>query len=405
MRILKVVLFFFLVLFFSLPSFAEEYSKLYIIKNIDNENLNNFAKVYLQENEYKYFYNDGYLISEKLENNTERKTILIIKQVEQNSYFYYWSDDKDKTFFKNIFKRIKASGLKTKKVGNDELISVFREDAIKLEKEFSHRIADNESQVKSDIDTKYDFSDEAQASFDAQYSKYNGLKIKGKKTVSENKNVQIASQNEQVVFSPTSVDITFSQNSQGVVIPFSPLKGSVVQIPKGSIINAVLQSAISSQSISENDVITATLEQDWIYNGVLIAPAGSILYGHVVDAQKAGYAFANGEIEITFTEILTLDAQRFPLSANLVKLDTGINRAVKVSSKLISGALMGVMAGTLYALISGGDVASGIAWGAGVGTAGGAVTAVANKGQEVEIPAGTNLQIKLTEDMNVTPVY
>ena len=62
------------------------------------------------------------------------------------------------------------------------------------------------------------------------------------------------------------------------------------------------------------------LDDDWIYNNVLIAPAGSILYGKVTDSQKAGYAYGNGEIEITFNELLTTEGQKFNLAANKVKL-------------------------------------------------------------------------------------
>ena len=375
---------------------------MYLVKNSQKENLDNFTKAYLEENKYKYSVDYGYYVWDKVESGLYY--VFLIKQVGEDSYFYYLSNNEEE-LFKNLFKRIKSSGLKLKKIRNDELKSVFHQDAILIKSNMKKNIEISVKQSKSDTKTKYDFSDEAQAKFDAQEGKYEGLKVKKRKTISENKNVTM--DNEATIFQPQEQNEirTIQSNVDSFQIPFSELKGRVVHIPKGTIIESVLQSAISSQSVLENDIITAVFEQDWMYDGALIAPAGSILYGKVIDAQKAGYAYGNGLIKIKFTEVLTMDGQRFTLSDNIVELSTGINRSVKVTSRVIGGAIMGVMAGTLYALISGGDVASGVAWGASVGGAGGAVNATLQKGQDVEIPTGTRLQIKLVEPMSVTPIY
>ena len=137
----------------------------------------------------------------------------------------------------------------------------------------------------------------------------------------------------------------------------------------------------------------------------MIAPIGSILYGQVVDSQKAGYAFGNGEIEITFTELLTTNGEKINLSANKVNFSSEINRTVKISSKVITGALLGTATSVVYALISGGNISKSIAVGAGIGGAGGLINAGLQKGQDIEIPLGTRLQIKFTEVINVNPKY
>lgn len=402
MIIRRIALFLLFSFFLALPCFAEEQATLYLVKNTLKPNLDNFTKVYLAENNYKYIDEFGYYIEEAQSENLYH--ILLIKQVGDDSYFYYLSNIEENDFLKGILKRVKNSGVKIKKIRNDELKSVFHQDAVLIKNNAIKNMQLTKTLSKSDIKTKYDFSDAAQAKFDAQANKYGGLKTKNRKTISENKNTTL---DEPTVFEPQETDINISgvQNTNAFHIPFSELKGRVVHLPKGVIIDAVLQSAISSNSIMEKDVITAVLERDWMYNGNLIAPSGSILYGTVVDAQKAGYAYGNGEIEIRFTEVLSMDGQRFSLPDNSVKLETGINRTVKVTSRVVGGAIMGVVAGTLYALVSGGDVASGVAVGASIGGAGGAVSAVAQKGQDVEIPMGTPLQIKLEEPMTVTPTY
>ena len=53
--------------------------------------------------------------------------------------------------------------------------------------------------------------------------------------------------------------------------------------------------------------------------------------------------------------------------------------------------------------MSGGDISSGIAIGASVGAAGGAVTTAFQHGADVEIPAGTNIRVELTQNMNAVP--
>ncbi len=399
MKFKRFILLFIFFLFTCIPSLAKEYSTLYLIKNIQKNNLDNFAQGYFLQNNYEYKKKDGYLVTL---NDYQHK--VLIKQNSQDCYFYVLSNTKEDKFTKRILKQIKNSGLKTKKIKNEELEELFYNDSILVSLTPSEDV-----DLISDIYTVYDFSDEAQAKFDANDNKYEGLTPSGRNRVlSKNKNVNDNWQ-ENIYTPPNEIEIAGIAPVDEIVeetqIPFTPLRGQVIQIAKGETINATLQSSINSQSVSQNDIITAILSYDWIYKNNLIAPAGSILYGRVVDAQKAGYAYGNGEIEITFTEILTMDGQKFNLAPNRVKLASEINRPVKIASQVISGAILGVASGVLYALISGGDVSRGLAIGAGVGGAGGLVTSGLQKGEDIEIPSGTNLQIKFLESMNFTPIY
>lgn len=387
-----------LFLFTCLPSFSKEYTNLYLIKNIQKENLDNFAQGYFLQNNYEYKEKNGYLVQFP---NTDIEHRIIIKQNSQDCYFYILSNTKEDKLTIKILKQIKNSGLKTKKIKNDELKELFYNDAKIIVPN------DNNQESISDIYTIYDFSDEAQAKFEAKENKYSGLKPnKRNKIISENKNIKENWQ-EDIFIPPSEIEgiAPIDEITSDTNIPFSSLKGQIIQIPKGETINAVLQSSINSQSVNTNDIITAVLNQDWIYKNNLIAPAGSILYGQVIDAQKAGYAYGNGEIEITFTEMLTMDGQKFNLAANKVKLSSEINRGVKIASQALTGAILGVASGVMYALITGGDVSRGLAIGAGVGGAGGLVRSGLQKGEDIEIPSGTNLQIKFLEAMNFAPAY
>ncbi len=385
---------------FSLSAAAEEYSGLFLVKESQKENLESFTTAYLSQNNYKYFKNSAYYVPLKSDNDEQLFHKILIRQNAQNSYFYFVSNSKEDKMPKKLLKQIKKSGLKTKKIRNDELNELFYNDVKAID--YSNYLA----KLNNDVYTKYDFSDEAQARFDLKENKYSGLYSNRKnELISENKNIKDNWQEN--IFTPPP-DIKNTPNSEIGLdnqVPFSGLRGQVVHIPKGHTITATLQSSIDSQSITQDDVITATLSQDWYYNSTLIAPAGSILYGHVVRAKKAGYAHGNGEIEITFNELLTVDGQKFNLAANSVKLTSGVNRSVKIASRVITGAILGVASGALYAIISGGDISRGLAWGAGAGGVGGLVNSGLQKGQNIEVPSGAHLQIKFTEAMNVATYY
>ncbi|MCM1265049.1 MAG: hypothetical protein NC200_02525 [Candidatus Gastranaerophilales bacterium] len=245
-------------------------------------------------------------------------------------------------------------------------------------------------------DVFYDFSDEAQERFNRQEQSVpvemdtrkpikDGYKVKSVKKNEMRKQEQFYSPN---VSTPQSVT----------------LQGSVITVPKNTAILAVLESSISTRSLAQNDTISATLSQDWIYRGILIAPRGSIVYGRATDVKRAGYAYSNGKLSMLFYQIITPNGERITLSSNEVYVEAkGSNRAVKMAGNVVVGALSGLVTGVLYSLISGGDVARGVAIGSAVGASGGLVSAVAHKGEDAEVPAGTVINIVLTKSMEAVP--
>ena len=181
------------------------------------------------------------------------------------------------------------------------------------------------------------------------------------------------------------------------------MSGTVLVVPKGESFEAVLQSSISSESLANDDIIAATLIADWYYNGILVAPQGSVVYGRATDIKKAGYAYANGQLAMTFDEILTPNGDRIRLTSNKVYIEIKDKRALKIAGNVAIGALGGLVTGVLYSLISGGDVAGGLAIGSAVGAAGGMVSAVAHKGENAEVPAGTVVVVRLIQPVEIVP--
>ena len=203
----------------------------------------------------------------------------------------------------------------------------------------------------------YDFSDEAQEEFDR-------------------KNLILPPQQ----IKPVQKEFTFPEITQ------TPLNGGVVYIEAGTQFYAMLNSSISSESISNNDNVSAQLISDWLVNGTVIAPEGSILSGNVVDANKASFAMRNGKIGINFNRLMTPDG-----------------RIIQLSTKRVLGGILSGVAIAAVSMIFGADPKNALIRGAAIGGTVGAVAAVASKGEEIMVPEGTSLQIMLSEPMTVQP--
>ena len=242
----------------------------------------------------------------------------------------------------------------------------------------------------------YDFSDEAQAEFERKEA-IEKARLQNEDAKAIKKDPQLQKAKKKEVHTQT-------YQQQDIYNPLpKTIHGTVVIVPKGESFEAILQSSISSESLSNDDTIAATLSSDWYYNGVLVAPQGSVLYGRATDIKKAGYAYANGQLAMTFDEILTPTGDRIRLTSNKVFIEVKDKRALKIAGNVAIGAISGLVTGVLYSLISGGDVAGGLAIGSAVGAAGGVVSAVAHKGENAEVPAGTVIIVRLVEPVEVVP--
>lgn len=242
----------------------------------------------------------------------------------------------------------------------------------------------------------YDFSDEAQQRFDEEEQQ---------KKESEKKDILY-------IKSDPKIKQTTKKEAKESISPQEPmelkiektktLEGKIITIPSGENIQAVLQSSISSGSLSENDTIAAVLSEDWIYKGVVIAPVGSILYGKATDIQQAGHLYKNGQLAISFEELLTPEGDKISFSTNKVYIKVESKRTLKTLMSTIGGAAIGVLFGALYGVATG-DVLSGLTVGAAMGAGGGIVNAATQTGEEAQIPSGTIINVKLTNPMQVVP--
>lgn len=271
---------------------------------------------------------------------------------------------------------------------------------------------------------EYDFSDEAQAEFDrnnkgqsitfpysgtnytnsesrtnyspnpSKHSKTKGKKDKSKLLYDE-ENGRAIEQND-------------NKTKQRVQLQQYPsndrLYGSVVHIPSGVSFDVTFDSGISSGSTAKNDRLTVRLTDDFIYNGQLIAPAGSLVYGMATEAVNAGYAYGSGAVQLNFSQIMTPIGTLINVSTRTIVLKANSERAIKMTRDVAIGALGSLAIGALFTALSGSNN-----WGrnmaiyGGIGALGGGIHGAMQRGEEVQIPDGTTIKVTLTNDLTVSP--
>lgn len=189
-----------------------------------------------------------------------------------------------------------------------------------------------------------------------------------------------------------------------------PLRGNVVMVPAGSTVPATFMAPISSATAKAGQSVSMLLSSDFYYNNKLIAPAGSSIYGTVVEASKAKRGSMNGKLCVRFTQINTPYGTQIPISA-VIKTDdstgvliggTKMDVTKEYAKDLAAGSAVGAVSGLVFGALAGGDVGRGAALGTAVGAGGGLVKSVWDKGNDVEIPANASVDLLLTQPITVS---
>jgi hypothetical protein len=159
----------------------------------------------------------------------------------------------------------------------------------------------------------------------------------------------------------------------------SRLHGS---IPRGAQATVRLTSRLRSDAVRVEDRFETIVTEDIVVGGRVVVPAGSTMRGIVAGVQQATRGNRNAKLDLRF-DLLTVGAHSYPIRARATKVLTSSGMrsdAVKAGVGAAAGAVIG-------AILGGGK---GAAIGAGVG--GGGTFAVSD-GQEVDLAAGSTLQV------------
>ena len=320
-------------------------SELYYLKGIKTTDVQPIVENgYTSNNFYLTKQNPYYGISQK----GDESVVIILQQSGDNMFYYYQSEENIKVN-KTVMKELKKLGITIEQSFNTGLIDIYNN----LAKEVTST---------TEVLKTYNF-DEPQTN----------------------------------VFEPPT------QNNQNYEQP-ATYKGYVAQLNSGTKMQAYLQNAINTATAAKGDRIVAVLTNPLTYNGMEVAPQGSVVYGSLSKARPASYGSRNGRVVIAFNQLVTPDNKTYNISTEEIDFTVSNEGKVGDSIKSAAGAAVaGALVGLLIGALTGGDhIGRNVAIGAGVGAGSSAIYSTAERGVDAEIPSFTEIEITLTQPLSVT---
>jgi len=178
--------------------------------------------------------------------------------------------------------------------------------------------------------------------------------------------------------------------------PAPPPQPRTVTLPAGTVVDLEIVDAVSSKTSAVGDAASARIVQNVVVDGEVIVPAGSVVSGTVAEANPANRFAGMSSLGLHFDTLETPSGKRHPVDFTYRAEKRGEK---KKDAATIGGAAVG---GAILGRILKDDRAEGTKEGAIAGAVIGTAIAGATKGQEVELPAGTALQVELTTPVTFT---
>lgn len=166
-----------------------------------------------------------------------------------------------------------------------------------------------------------------------------------------------------------------------------------VVVPAGTTLRLRLTTGVASDTSHVEDAVRATLAAPIEVGGSTAVPAGAVVSGSVLAAQRSGKVKGRALVAFGFDRLSAGDSHYDIKTDRVSRLAPATKKkdATKIGIGAGAGALIGAIAG------GGKGAAIGTAVGAGAGT--GAV--MATRGDEVRLPAGTVVTTKLRMPLTV----
>ena len=159
---------------------------------------------------------------------------------------------------------------------------------------------------------------------------------------------------------------------------------------QGTILSVSMTSSLSSGTANAGDRFEAEVARAVTVDGEVTIPAGSRVRGFVEDVHKAKRGAGHGSLTLRFDRLVLPGGQETDLKAVLAQETDGKKKrnAAIIGGSAAGGAVLGRVLG---------DDTKDAAIGAVVGGAIATGVVLAKKGDQVEIPAGTLLDLQLEE--------
>jgi len=181
--------------------------------------------------------------------------------------------------------------------------------------------------------------------------------------------------------------------------PKSPTRSKPVQpavMAAGTVLSAVLQNTVDTGKTTVGQRVTLHTTVPIQVTEAVAVPAGSLVHATVTHVKNAGRMKGGAELTLRFNEIALTNGKTYEITCEplrMVSKGDGKETAAEIGGGAAAGGLLGGVIGGKN------DVLKGAAIGAAVGTG----VAVATKGDQIVLPAGKTLDIRLTAPLDLTP--
>lgn len=176
-------------------------------------------------------------------------------------------------------------------------------------------------------------------------------------------------------------------------------EAAVRTVPAGSTMSFQVQETISTETHETGDVFTATLASDVMdADGQVVVPAGTASRWMVTESSPDG-SEEGGAVLIVGLEAVQLGGEWAPVEATVTSTDIETGSA-DTNTETAAKVAVGAAAGAILGQVIGKNTESTLK-GAGVGAAVGAAVALTTRGSKVSLPAGSNITVRLDEDVTI----
>jgi hypothetical protein len=167
-----------------------------------------------------------------------------------------------------------------------------------------------------------------------------------------------------------------------------------ITVPAGTHLLVRMIDSVDSDKNNVGDRFRASLDQDFVVDGAVIATKGTDVYGRLSEAKEAGHLQGKAQLKLELTDVLIHNRLQ-PIMTGDYEV-SGASRGADTAKKVGIGAV----AGTVIGAIAGGG--KGAAIGAGVGAGAGAAVQVMTKGEQVHVPSETLLEFRIEQPFTVS---
>ena len=167
-------------------------------------------------------------------------------------------------------------------------------------------------------------------------------------------------------------------------------------VPAGTQFDVELTSTLASNTTAPGETFRVRVAEDVMEDGEVAIPAGSEILGEVVEAVSPRRVGGQAKLELRFTDLVLPSGATVPIEASFVQ--KGRNETGRDAATIGGGAAAGAILGRV---LKKGDRSKGSVIGAIIGAAAGAVIASRTPGEEVVIPKGTRMGVRLDDSVRV----